>query len=380
VTFACEIHQAYLYDRGGVTVLGYLGPISRVRWERMRDDVSHASVNIATRSADCDKALGLAATGRTELVIFRGDERVWEGPITHITYKGGSVEIQARDVVHYLYRTIMKGEYDNRYPNNVTAIRRLDRIIRAELARMEAQVPPINVLPYLTLHETATDAGTSSHTLAYEDTVFGHLDKMAARGGLDYCTVGRAIHLFDVDTALGQTAMLTAEDFIGDVIITEYGMELATFAAVTDGNGRAGVSGAADAYYGLVEILDMAYDEDVMARGATPAEGDGGQAPGVPEPVSIADLASQAQRNLAGRNPAPIVVRVPDNSTLNPQGAVAIVDLVPGVWLPLQAELPGRSLSQIQKLDKMTVEETADGETIQVTLHPAPLGEIDVSG
>ena len=364
MAFTCARHTAFLFDRGAVTLLGTLGKISRVRWERDRDDISQAIVSVATRDVDCDKTLGLAAAGRSELVIYRDDERVWEGPVTHIAYQGAKVEITARDVGHYIYRTIMKSEYNNTYPNTTTTTARMKRILETELVRMEAQDPPINVLPYITVHENIGNAGTSSHTLPYEMTVFEHMDSMAARGGLDYCVVGRALHLWDTHFPIGQTAPVTSSDFIGDVVITEYGMELATVSAITDGKGRFGEVGGADPYYGLVEILDTAYEEST---------GDEWTETEQPEPPSVADMRSQASRVLAGRNPTPVVVRVPDNSTLNPDGVLAISDLVPGVFVPLQANLPGRALSQMQKLDKVTVEENENGETIQVVLSPAPI-------
>jgi hypothetical protein len=51
---------------------------------------------------------------------------------------------------------------------------------------------------------------------------------------------------------------------------------------------------------------------------------------------------------------------------------LTISDLVPGVWIPLSASLPGRTVQQMQKLDSMTVEETAEsGETIKVVMSPA---------
>jgi hypothetical protein len=365
----CDLHSARIYDRGGQRLIGSLGTLSRVRWERLRDDISQASVMIETRTVDCDTTLGLAAAGRHELVIFRGNERVWEGPITHIAYTRNSVELSARDVGHYPYRAIMKSEYNNAYPRITTVTARMKRILESEMARFEALDPPVNFLPYLTVHEDPGNARTSAHTLAWEQTVYEHLDNFAARGGLDYTCVGRAMHLWDVHKPmLGVTAPVTEADFIGDVVITEYGMELATFSAITDGKGKAGWTGGIDPYYGLVEILDTAYDEATGEEWDAP---DG--TPGAPEPPSVAEMKSQAQRVLAGRNPTPIVVRVPDNSTLNPNGVLTIADLVPGVHIPLQANLPGRSLSQMQKLDRVTVEESANGETIQVVLSPAPI-------
>jgi hypothetical protein len=346
-------------------LLGTLGKLSKVKWERIRDDISGAEVSVAARDKDCDTTLGLASAGRSELVIYRGNTRVWEGPITHIAYQGNGVTVTARDVGHYVYRTIMKSEYDSSFPNIESCTARVERILRNEMARMEAQDPPVNVLPYMVVHEHEDNSGTSAHTLAWEMTCYEHMDALAARGGLDYTVIGRALHLWDTHHPIGQTSAITADDFIGEVVITEYGMELATFSAITDGKGNAGFVGGADPYYGLVEILDTAYEESTGEDWN--AEGSGGA-----EPPSLADMRSQAQRILAGRNPTPVVVRVPDNSSLNPNGVLSVADLVPGTFIPLQANLPGRAVSQMQKLDRVTFEETPQGETIQVVLSPAP--------
>lgn len=100
MALSCEQHTAFLYDRGGQRQIGALTPLARVHWERKRDDMSMATVYIATTSPECNKALGLAEAGRAELVIFRGGMRVWEGPITRISYMGNSAEIEAHDVMH----------------------------------------------------------------------------------------------------------------------------------------------------------------------------------------------------------------------------------------------------------------------------------------
>lgn len=363
MALSCEKHSAALYDRGGKRKIGDLDPLMRIKWERRRDDPSTASVYVANPGIECQKVLGLAEAGRVELVVFRGGERVWEGPVTRIAYKGASVEIEARDVMVYLVRTIIRHEYDNRFPNVSTVLDRIKRINIAELARKEALDPPINVLSHIKyIYATpgeALDARTAAHTLPYEMTLFNHIDSYAARGGIDYTVVGRSILFFDVHQRIGETAMVTGDDFIGDPVITQYGMELATYVAHTDGKGHWGDAGGVDPYYGEWEVLHQAYDED--AQGANPAD-----------PPSVAELEDQANRTyLQGKTP-PLVVRIPDNTRLNPNGVLTIADLVPGVWVPLSASLPGRSLNQMQKLDNMSVEETAQGgEVIKVTLSPA---------
>jgi hypothetical protein len=362
VALSCENHTAYIYDRGGKRQIGKFENLTRVKWERRRDDPSTAQVYTRTPSPECAKMMGMVNTNRHELVIFRGRQRVWEGPIMRVAYTFYTVEIEAHDVMRYVGRTIQRLEYDSRFPNTETVISRVQRILTAEMARKEAQDPPINFLAhvqYIPATAPATDARTAARTLPYEMTVFEGVDSYAARGGLDYTVVGRRTLFFDVHTIIGQTPMVTKSDFIGSPIITQYGMEFASYVAMTDGKGHYGAAGGVDPYYGEWEVLYQAYDENTgPAVGAIPP--------------TVAELTSQAQRALGQSRIPPMVVRVPDNTQLNPNGVLRIEDLVPGVHIPLQCAVPGRTISQMQKLDRMTVEETADdGEVIKVTLSPA---------
>lgn len=93
---------------------------------------------------------------------------------------------------------------------------------------------------------------------------------------------------------------------------------------------------------------------------------------------TVAELNSQAQRNLTGRSPVPIEVRIPDNSTILLTEALSIDHLVPGTRIPLRAVLTTRKMDQMQKIDSITVTETPErGENIQVTLMPASREDSD---
>lgn len=372
MALSCQTHTAFIYDRGGWRELIAIDPLTRVKWGRTRDDISSADVYVATPGRKCAEQLGMIEAGRVELVIFRGTVRVWEGPVTRVAYRGSSVQITAHDVMHYVQRTAMRGEYDNRYPNTTYVIDRVQRIMNAELARKEALDPPVNVLPHVQYLYTTprTDSRTAAQTKGYQQTVFDHIDAYAARGGLDYTVVGRRILFWDVHQAIGQTPQVTGDDFLGDPIITQYGMELGTQVYITDGKGHHGSAGAQDPYYGEWEVVQAAYDETTAGPDNTvnnPRNLTAGP--------SVAEMDSQASRIWSQTKRPPIVVRIPDNTSLNPAGVLSIEDLVPGVWVPLAAALPGRTVSQMQKLDSMTVEETAaSDEVIQVVLSPAPIG------
>lgn len=356
-------HRAFIHDRGGIQRIAELENLARVIWGRVRDDASDGEVDISAVYCDPQSAvLNAIEPGRHELVIYRGDTRVWEGPITRIAYTSLGVSLFARDITEYLYFTAMESGYaSNVPPPSEYVITRANRVLTTELTRrnvleLGVGLPSINVLPYLTLHQEVTDSKCTVVTVPMQYTVFEHIDKLAEDYGMDYTVVGRALHLWDTHEPLAQTELVTEADFLSDFTLTVYGRELGTRAISTDGQGVWGEDGGVDDYYGLWERLTTAYDEET----------DDGP------PPSQSALESQAIRNLAGRNPTPLMVRVPDNSTINPRGVLNIDNLVPGVWVPMQATLLTRPINQMQKLDSMRVTEEPSGETVTVTLYPAP--------
>jgi hypothetical protein len=364
MALGCTIHRAFIYDRGGGNRLFEVTPISRVSWERLRDDISQGQITILDPSEDCQRQMLRVHPHRHELVIYRGSERVWEGPITLMGWHRDRIEVTAKDVMYYAYRTVMRSGYDNSYPNIQTVVQRAINVL-GELSRKEALDPPIDVLPYVTALTTSTDAETSKVTIPYQSTVFDDVDALAWRSGLDYTVIGRRILLFDTHTIFYTTPQVTESDFLSEIIVTQYGSEHATWAASVSASGNVGISFAdgapagTDPFYGEWELVDSAYNED-----------------GTTAPTEDA-LEQQASRNLNGRNPVPLHVRVPDNSRLNPQGVLTLAQLVPGVRVPLRATLLTFEVSQMQKLDRVLVTEDAEsGQSISVTLFPASLNDV----
>jgi hypothetical protein len=342
-------------------------PIDRlnyVEYSRVKDDMSDAKVQIPT-SADCCGDLANVEPIRHELVIFRDGQRVWEGPITRIAYSNNEVELNARDVIFWPYRTIMREAYNNAYPHTGYGTERIGTILRAELARREAGANPINVLPYLQVHTTADTARTSRSTLPYQKTVFEEIDDMASKGGVDFTAIGRAIHVQDTGYALGVTPLATEADFLTGVIVTVYGMDLSTYTAVTDGEGRYGIASVTDPYYGEIETLVTTFDETEGAADPNNSDDDG---------PTQAEMNSQASSNLAQRYPMPVVVRVPENSQIDPASqAFSFEYLVPGVKVPLMATAGCRQVRQDQKIERVDVKQDAKGEVVTVSLVPFPV-------
>lgn len=362
-------NTAFIFDRGGRYKVAQITSVESIVWDRRRDDISEATIRVANPTEECCAVLRDVAVGRHELVIYRNGDRVWEGPITRTTHTVSGMEIVAHDICHYLSRTIMRSAYDNRYSAKGSKVAlvttRMSNILLNELARKESLTPPVNILPYLTVIADPKGSKTSRYTHPYQRNVWEEMDSLAWRAGMDYTTVGRRLVLNDVHTPIGTTPTLGQAHFTSELVVTTYGMELATRTAVTDGDGHWAAVGGNDPFYGEVELLSNLYD--VSVRPADPTK------PTKAELKALSSsMMSQAQRNRAGRYPTPMVVRVPDNSGLDPTAPLTIDQLVGGVRIPLRVKMPCLEVQQEQKLDRMTVTQNEGGEQITVVLSPSP--------
>jgi hypothetical protein len=361
-------HSIFITDRGGKRRIAELLDVTQVRWTRVRDDISEGDVIL--RGAACSaqaETLALIEPKRHELVIYRGEERVWEGPVMRVGWHSDWVEIYAHDVMEYVFGTPLTRAYDNRHrvdydqdgnpvtvhtqPTEVTT--RLEGILTHEMLAWESLNPPANVLPHLAVHHYPNEVRTSAHTTPYQMTVGEHMDNFARYGGIDYTVVGRAIHIWDVNRWLGDTRLMTEADIYSEVIITAYGADLATRAVCVSDDGRYGIADSNADYYGPWTKIFTIESED---QDDAPTD---------------AELKSQAQRNLTGRNPVPVEVRIPDNSGIRLGPGLSIDMLVPGVRVPLLATLNARQLSQVQKIHTVGVQEDPEGESVSMTLVPA---------
>lgn len=365
-------HTAFIYDRGGMTRIGEIRDMASITWRRDRDAVSQADIVIVGDACE-HQATFLASIEpkRHELVIFRGRQRVWEGPVWRVGWEPGRVTINAHDVCEYLFWTPLTRAWDNGGELATTATARQEEIITWEMTHdwvipvedpnpditvpaWENVEPPANVIPFLQVHHWPNEARTAAVTTPFEMTVGEHLQYSARHGGIDFTAVGRAVHIWDTSRPLGHTRMLTDADFMDGVVVTAYGADHTVYGMVHADNDMVGYAWTDDSYYGPWSKIFSVYDQEATQ-----------------EPTQ-ADLNSQAWRNVSGRNPVPVEVRIPDNSTIRLDDTLTIDDLIPGVQVPLLATLNARQVSQDQKLDLVTVTETGtDGETIKVVLTPA---------
>lgn len=368
----CGDNQAFLFSRGGVARLGEITEKTMIKWGRTRDGISTCSITVSGWSRDCGELLKMMRSWMHEIVVYRdngsGPVRVWEGPITRLTYTRDEVQIEAQDVWAYVYRRILRQGFNDSYrPNGglTTVTRRSATILQNALAYDDP-----NLLAYLTVIERPDDARQSRVVADFSTTAWQQIDDFAAKSGLDYTAAGRKMILWDTHNAIGTLPEMRDGDFDTSPIVTEYGMQLANFYGVTNNSGVYGTAERLNAsdqpeYYGWIEMLSSAYGES----------DEGGEIVTLTAAARqklIEALTDQAERNIASRWPTPLVVRVPDNSTINPEVNIGINHLIPGVFIPLRATGTLREVTQMQKLDSMTVTQTAAGEQIQVTLSPAP--------
>lgn len=113
-----------------------------------------------------------------------------------------------------------------------------------------------------------------------------------------------------------------------------------------------GSAGGPDDYYGVWTHITTSQNEE-----------------GTSDP-SQDELNSQAARNLLGRNPVPVEIRVPTGGGIKPSFDLTVADLVPGVEVPVLATLNLRRVSQLQRIDRVTVTEDSQREEVGVKLVP----------
>ena len=374
-TLGCGTYRVFAYRRGGVTRVGELTGLSKIEWNRVRDDISTATISVADWSEDCGHLLASLQTWAYELVIYRDNgysvDRVWEGPITLLTYSHDEVTIQAKDMMGYAYRRILRQRLADSGAGD-TVVGRATRALQSAFAPEDPRV-----LAYMRPIRNANDAKQWRVTPAYSRTVFEEVDDLAANAGLDYTCVGRSILLWGTKNRIGTLPELTDRDLGAAPIVSEYGMSTSNFYVVSDGNGS---YGAADRFggdslstYGRVEILASTWTADATENPTADFSQEG------IEKIKES-YAKFAERAISDRFPPPMVVRVPDNTSLNPDTPITIQQLVPGVAVPLRSEATLRTVKATQKLDSVKVTVQGGKETVTIVLSSFSRDDATVEG
>lgn len=364
-TLGCGNNRVFVYRRGAQTRVAEITGMTHVDWGRKRDDISTAQVVINDWDIDCGNLLAQLQPWAYEMVIFRENgfttDRVWEGPIVTLTYERDKVTIQSRDVMCYAYRRIMKQQINDAAEGN-TVTARAAQVLQNAFAPDDP-----NVLAYMQVITRDDDARERRSTPAYSRTAFEEVDDMAANAGLDYTVVGRSILLWGTKNSIGRLPELRDEDLGSTPIVSVYGMSMANRYVVSDGNGIWGEATRLDAdgndtTYGLVEMLSSTWATDSTADTGTFTQSS--------IAATVESFEQFAEQSISTRYPPPVIVRIPDNTSLSPDATLSINQLVPGVIIPLRSNGTLKAVGALQKLDSVSVTQEAGKETITITLSP----------
>lgn len=311
---------------------------NRLTWGRSLDDVSQATVQVPY---NCCGKLADVRSWRSELHVIRNGDEVWCGPITLMPGCRSGTTIIAEDMFAWLGKRVI--HLAHAFPAS-TPVQIAEALIRDGLAPDDP-----GLLEFLTII-----AGGTNQERDYAANSAYVLDSLEdlAKGGIDFTAIGRRLIVMPEGHVLGQTSLLTCENFLGDLCVTDDGGDAATRTVVTgkapdDTTVISGSAGGTDPYYGLLEVL---LNDDTVKTAAS------------------AD--AQATGLLASSKPNRLLVQPPSGNALDPKAPVCIDQLVPGVEVPLVIDCTCRESHQAMRLIKLDVTVDSNGEQVVPQLSP----------
>lgn len=330
---------AVIYERGGTRRLFDVPAVASLEWARNLDAISRSTITTSPARgerawADCCAELSQVQPWAHEVVMYRDDERVWEGPVRRVLQNRAGVQIIASDVVGWSERKVQAA--------NILATVGLTPQMTTLLTAVLASVANV----------TKTVGGTPSYTVPLDVKAGGYWSALLSTltgAGLSFTTVGRRVLYWD-DPAYspGATAILNPErHLIGDVETAREGDDLADKVYATNDQGELGSASTPDTYYGGVE-------RSFAAAGV----------------VGAAALNAVAARLQAARYPMPESLTIPDGSTLNCDAPFPIGVLVPGVLTPVKVTDLCWPVEQTMMLTDVRVTQDGNGEKVGVSYAP----------
>ncbi|MCL1900239.1 MAG: hypothetical protein FWG11_07005, partial [Promicromonosporaceae bacterium] len=372
--------RAFIYDQRGEQRILELSNVSSLSWSRRINEVSDASVIVDVPGGgereECCGDLGNIHVWHHSLVIFREvdgtPQRVWEGPIRRLGYRPGQVTIDARDVSGWLehrrrhtYRDVASS------PVTTEMMLSLQRAFTSPVVTSPAETSDPNVLPWVINYGTLTEPvsmgpAVSRDVLPNEAFYIDDLNSFVDMGGR-WTVLGRSIIVFHDGIALGRTnTLLPSRDLQAEIEIVEDGDSLTTYGVARDDTGAAqayyGPTGHTpiDAYYGLLD--------SVVSLGG----GDTG--------ASRAALIAAATAVWNQNYPAPILLNIPQDSTLSCDAPFPMQHLVCGTIVPIESTETCRDVSATMILSGVQVEQTAEGEQVAISLIPSSQRTTGIQG
>jgi hypothetical protein len=332
----CGRHRAFIYNKGGQVMRGELTDIQRVRWQRLRDDISQASIRIGP--TQCCEVLVSTHVVQHELHIWRDDELVWCGIITRLEFETEGVDIVAEDMLWVPKRRALSVGHNYQYPpagnGPFPALEFMDDLMREMTFFMPGD--PWNMLNYLHPISGPEDPLIAPQNNAWASTCWELFDKAAEDYGMDYTVVARDIYYFDVHLAWSVLPRLEEAHIAEGMRIVEYGNEFATRYVHTNNSGFAGLGIAPSPfpeYYGEhIDVIGGPSEQSARATDGTTLE------PEAPTWEELVKWQETAMKHILELVPPKTSIIVPSGSTLMPDCPWEINELIPGSWFEVNTE------------------------------------------
>lgn len=344
-----EDYQVGFTDRTGQVPTGPALEASSITWGRELDATSEAVVTFPGDDPDCCSAVADVHAWCNDLCIYRDGQMVWQGPVVRSVSSRSQTQVVARDVTGWLSRRVIGSRIDY---TTATGAGPADLTVVAEALVRDGFGPDDpNVLPYLTV----LPSGVAGEREYNPDTAYVYDElRELARGGIDFTAIGHRIILFGPARPLARLAGLHDEHFAGDLRVIEDGLS-ATTRAVVVGEGFAAYA-ERDGACGLLETLVK--EQQIK---------------------DVASAQAEADALVASGTPTPVILEVPAGAQLTPDAPVGIMDLVPGVVIPVTAVDVCRPVTAAMQLTKVDVTyDDRGGEAVKVTLAAPGSDTLDI--
>lgn len=342
----CGENRLVIFDRCATRqVCDLTDNLSSLTYGRVMDDTS-GSVGVISLAgqgdANCCSCIRDMRTWINSGVIVRDGEVVWgPGPVTNILTLSETATITIRDISAWLDVRVIHGAY------SFVATPVLE-IARQIIVDAMSPDDPCGVVDNLKIIQPPV--GTEiliDKVYEAEKQYAGDALRDLAASAIDFTVVGRSI-ILSQNLEFGPFGLLTDDDFLTELEIEERGVEAGTRWIVNGEEAVSGSAGGVDPFYGLIEQIADADDNITDSIEAT----------------------ASAINRVAGSNPAPLYINIPDGAQLSPEAPTSMGELIPGSLYNVYINDMCRTVSQSSRLTAMSVSTKSGEEQIGVTLSP----------
>lgn len=348
----CGEYQCFITRRGGGPVVLEVA-FTQITGQLVLNNAGQVTVTVPTSSdssaSACCEVFNETLPWRDEILIYRGNDIAFVGPIVNLETSGNSGTIIAQDLFYWTERRFLEHNLHS-WGDDSETFRRL-----FEAAIAPDPSPNIRLITHPTGVASINDyKGTDFHRIA-------DLLRELARTSLDFTTIGRTVYAGGEEVFTPQsrpfTPLLLHDDGVASKTITKDGLQFATdivvFAGSADHTGKSrtvpliGRARRESEEFGLVQQVAT---ELLLA--------------------SLDAVNNNAVSRLNSMQPAPLRVK----ATLSPEADFEFKDLIPG--RRIDSRLSGCiDVMDTMRLTTVSFRAGAGVETIEIDV--VPLGMIE---